>query len=409
MAELSVLIVNYNSWAECAQAIATLRQHGPTRPDGSPMPCEVIVVDNCSPQKAPQKIELVERELRRFAEQQGDPAAGRLIRHDENGGYSKGMNLAFAHSRGRWILVSNPDVLFSAGLLPALQRHLENDPKAGIVVPKGFWDPVYHGHLPPNTLPTLGDAWGEVLCAYSAGRTRRRAKKFLRRWLAVWQAERPLALPMMSGCLFLVERAYFESIGRFDERYPLYYEDADLSISILRSGRTITQVPDARLVHFVNRSGMSDLETMWARNKVSKERYYDKWYGWLGRLTMKACHWLATNPRFEKWRRVPPEPPYTDLGETDQKPVLQLPRRCERYVVLLSMDMRFFLAAGCFGSGDAWTPSDESFAVFVNANYYFQVYDLSGGEPEHLGTWRYYCQRHLGHSVRPVVEAGAAP
>ena len=109
MAELSVLIVNYNSWKECAQAIASLRSHGPTRPDGSPMPFECVVVDNASPQQPPRQIERVERELQLLCEEQGDERAGVLVRHHENGGYSKGMNLAFERSRGRQILVSNPE------------------------------------------------------------------------------------------------------------------------------------------------------------------------------------------------------------------------------------------------------------------------------------------------------------
>src|SRR5688572_1787307 len=133
-AELSVLIVNYNSWRECAQAIATLRQHPPTRPDGTPMPYECIVVDNKSPQRDPALIAAVEHELRLLAGGQGDPLAGRLILHGENGGYSKGMNVALSHARGRWILVSNPDVLFLPSLISRLQRQLENDPKAGCVV-----------------------------------------------------------------------------------------------------------------------------------------------------------------------------------------------------------------------------------------------------------------------------------
>ena len=401
MAELSVLIVNYNSWKECAQAIASLRSHGPTRPDGSPMPFECVVVDNASPQQPPRQVERVERELQLLREQQGDDRAGLLIRHDENGGYSKGMNLAFERSRGRQILVSNPDVVFLDGLVARLQRALEGDPSIGIAVPKGYWDRELRGHLPPNTLPTLADAWGEALAAFSARRTRRRAKRLLAEWLAVWEADEPRHLPMMSGCLFLIDRDYFESIGRWDERYPLYYEDADLSRTIRRTGRTITQVPDARLVHFVNRSGMSDLDTMWSRNRVSKERYYAKWYGPLGRWTTAACRWLATTPRLDRFRRVPPEPPYTDLGASADKPVLELPRSCERFVVLISLDMRFFLAAGIYGSGDRWTPSDAAFESFVVAEFFFQVYDLTTGAPEHLGTWRYQCQSHLGQRLEP--------
>ena len=149
MAELSVLIVNYNSWRECAQAIASLRQYGPTHPAGSPMPFEVIVVDNQSPMQHPDLIAGVAEELRLICEQQGDDKAGVLIQHTENGGYSKGMNLAMSHSRGKWILVSNPDLLFGEGLLPSLQRHLEGDPTAGIGVPKGVWDASHAGKAPP--------------------------------------------------------------------------------------------------------------------------------------------------------------------------------------------------------------------------------------------------------------------
>lgn len=399
MTELSVLIVNYNSWRECAQAIATLRQHGPTRPDGTPMPFEVIVVDNKSPQQFPKLIEAVERELQLLCEQQGDDKAGVLILHDENGGYSKGMNLALSHSRGKWIVVSNPDVLFGEGLLPNLQRYLENDAQAGIVVPKGFWDTGHAGHLPPNTLPTLCDVWADVIGSYSSRFRHWRVKRLLKRWQAAWQAEQPLALPMMSGCLFLVERDYFESIGKFDERYPLYYEDADLSVAIIKSGRTITQVPDAHLVHFVNRSGMSDLETMWARHKESRAKYYRKWYGVLGKWTLSLSNWLLQNKTLERFRRIHPREPYVDLGETAKPPKLKLPRKCERYLVLMSLDLRFFLAAGIYGSGDEWTPSKESFDVFVNANFFYCVFDLSNGKPEFLGTWRYYCMSHLGQEV----------
>lgn len=399
MAELSVLIVNYNSWRECVQAVATLRQHGPTRPDGTPMPYEVIVVDNQSPHKTPKLISMVEAELQKVCEQQGDDKAGVLILHDENGGYSKGMNLALSHSRGKWILVSNPDLLFGEGLLPSLQRHLEGDPTAGIVVPKGFWDTSHAGHLPPNTLPTLWDAWAEVLGMYSRRFQYWHLKRLMKRWQVAWQAVEPMSLPMMSGCLFLTDREYFERIGTFDERYPLYYEDADLSVAITKSGRRIVQVPDAHLVHFVNRSGMSDQETMWARHKVSRGKYYRKWYGLFGKLTLSATGWFLQAKVLARFRRVHQREPYVDLGESSKPPVLKLQRHCERYLVLLSLDLRFFLSAGIYGSGDSWTPSQESFDVFVNTVFFFCVFDLSSGEPEFLGTWRYRCLSHLGQEI----------
>lgn len=398
-AELSVLIVNYNSWHECRQAIATLRQHGPTRPDGSPMPFECIVVDNLSPWREQAAIDGVAEELRLLAEQQHDPLAGKLVLHHENGGYSKGMNVALSHARGRWILVSNPDVLFLQGLIPALQRHLERDTRAGCVVPKGFWDPERAGRLPPNTLPTLREVFWTTLGAFSPRISHWYQKRLLRTWIAVWSAEQPLELPMMSGCMFLVERAFFDSIGAFDERYPLYYEDTDLSMKMRRAGRTVTQVPDAHLVHFVNRSGMSDLETMWKRHRTSRELYYRKWYGRIGVGLLRLADKLLAAKWAQRFRKFRHATPLTDLGSSDRPPVLDLGRDCERYLVLMSLDARFYLAAGMFGSGRTWTPSALGFRYFVKATFWFQAWDLTGGKLEPLGTWRYDCQSHLGRSL----------
>ena len=76
--------------------------------------------------------------------------------------------------------------------------------------------------------------------------------------------------------------------------------------------------------------------------------------------------------------------------------MLELGRQCERFLVLLSLDARFYLAAGQIGSGARWTPSPAAFDLFVAATYYFAAYDLTGGRFERIGTWRYTCLSHLG-------------
>lgn len=394
-AELSVLIVNYNTWHECVAAIASLRAQPPTRPDGAPMPFECIVVDNLSPQRDPAAIAAVEEQLAVLRREQGDERAGQLILHTENAGYSKGVNLAYRHSRGRWILVSNPDLEFTPGLIPALQRHLERDPRAGCVVPKGFWDADFMGRLPPNTLPTLADAAISALGEFSRTLSRWYSRRLTRNCVRVWLAEQPLALPMMSGCLFLIERAFFESIGLMDERFPLYYEDADLSVRIRKAGRTVTQVPDAHLIHFVNRSGQSDMATMWQRHHVSRKLYYRKWYGAFGPWLLRRCEGLLRTPALRWLRKQPPHGAMTDLGASDQRPRIELPRSCQRFLLQMSLDPRFYLSGGLFGSGDHWTPTDRMFANFSPTTYYYRAFDLTDGRFQELGMWRYTCVRQL--------------
>lgn len=407
MAELSVLIVNFNTWRECAAAVASLRRHGPTNVDGSPMPFECVVVDNRSPRRSEAEIAAVQHELRLLAEQQGDPAAGKLVLHTENGGYSKGMNLALSHSRGRWILVSNPDVVFTAGLVDRLHRALLRDPRAGCVVPKGFWDPECTGHLPPNTLPTLWDVAVTTLGEFVPFVSRWYARRLARSWVRVWSATQPVPLPMMSGCMFLIDRAFFESIGRFDERYPLYYEDTDLSMTIRRAGRDVVQVPDAHLVHLVNRSGMSDPALTASRHDTSRVLYYRKWYGGLGPWWLSMSRRLLTTPLLRWARRKPASFGLVDLGAGVDRPLLRLPRRCERFLLLMSLDSHFYLCGGTFGSGDSWTPSDAMWSNFASTTFYFTAFDLTGGRFEPLGQW---CWRNLSHlGVAPPASPSPAP
>ncbi|MGE3175596.1 MAG: glycosyltransferase family 2 protein [Planctomycetota bacterium] len=399
--ELSVLIVNYNSWNECAAAVQSLRQNPPTRPDGTPMPYECIVVDNRSPQQPPAAIENLRHALAEVGRDHDDPSCGQLILHDDNAGYSKGVNLCFRRSRGRWILVSNPDLLFPKGCISALQRHLEQHPDVGCVVPKGYWDEQFDGKLPPNTLPTLRDL---VRCAFGEfcrPLRRRYHRRLVKDWLRIWEADRPIELRMMSGCLFLVERDYFEALGLMDERFPLYYEDADLSVRIVRSGKKLVQVPDAKLVHFVNRSGQTDLGTMMSRHDISRDLYFRKWYGALGGKLNEWVNRLMRSKFGQRHVRVPPDSEFVDLGSSDQPPRLQF-RRCDRYLLLVSLDSRFHLAGGLVGSGDHWTPTAGVYANFSATTYWCRVYDISGGRLEVLGTWRYDCRRHLGTSLEPA-------
>jgi GT2 family glycosyltransferase len=53
----------------------------------------------------------------------------------------------------------------------------------------------------------------------------------------------------VSGSCVLVQREAFNDIGGFDERYFLYWEDADLCRRLRNAGWTIRFRPDARVVH----------------------------------------------------------------------------------------------------------------------------------------------------------------
>ena len=378
--KLSLLVVSYNSWRLCANALRSFRQHPPLQRDGTPLPYEVVVVDNCSPLRDP----IAETEVEELALAMG----GQLVRHDENGGYSKGMNLALAHASGDVVLVSNPDVLFEPGCVTALVRRLEERPDVGAAAPEGFLDKGLHGRLPPNILPTIGDLCALTAAALSPWCVRRYSARRTRAALRVWQSRTDVELDMLSGCCFAMWRSLIDRIGFFDERFPLYYEDTDLSLRIRRAGLCILQVAGAKLVHLYNRSGQTDQALAMDRYWVSRQRYYRKWYGPLGGALYGALRRLLRTRWAQRRAQLPPHEVH-DLGAAQDKPVIRWPGGRTRFLVEIALDPHFYLAAGVLGEGSEWTPSDTLFAGFGPTTYYFRVCDVASARARQIGVWSF--------------------
>jgi len=62
----------------------------------------------------------------------------------------------------------------------------------------------------------------------------------------------------VSGACMLVRRDAFDRVGGFDERFFLYWEDADLCRRLRGAGWRVRYQPAARVVHLVGRSSRTN-------------------------------------------------------------------------------------------------------------------------------------------------------
>ncbi len=383
MTELSVLFVTYNSWRVCVDALESLLRNPPTRADGSALPFEVVVVDNASPQRDP----AAEADLATLLAR----CDGRLVHHPHNGGYAQGMNVALAQSRGRWLLVCNPDLLFAPGCIDRLLRAAERDPTIGAAAPEGFWDPDFEIRLPPNILPTPGDLVRYTLAAVSERWGRDYSMRRTKRALPIWRAARDLPLEMLSGCCFLIARDVVARVGGlFDERFPLYYEDTDLSLRLRKQRLRIVQIAGARIVHLYNKSAATDHALAMERYWISQERWYRKWWGLSGGWLHSWSRRVLRGKRAQRRAASGPWPLTADLG-TGSAPVrIELPPQVREFVIEIALDPNFLLAAGALGSGNVWSPGAAAWSGFApGIPFFFHGVDLSGPQPRSLGVWRY--------------------
>ncbi|MFT5283905.1 MAG: GT2 family glycosyltransferase [Planctomycetota bacterium] len=375
---LSALVVNFNSGAFAVRCVETLiadwLHDGRRRED-----LEVVVVDNASP---------VDQENFML---QLEELGAHVVRHDENGGYSKGMNLAYSLTSGGprdLVAILNPDLYFWPGALSRCMDYVLDHQDCGVVTPKAFIDHGQVLQLPRNTLPTLADHCRTMFAQLSPSYCRAYSRRRVKVTIPWWESEGAIDSDMLSGCcLFLRREVVDELPALMDERYPLYYEDTDLFRQLTARGYRLVCLGTAKMLHHWSRSAGIENDfngEPMKRYRVSQVEYFRKFNGPLGLALVKAVNWICASwPQKYSFR---PMHPIQELGNFDGPVAIQLPRHSE-YLLELTMAPTWLLAVGILGEGDRWECPAETWEWFFHARYFMRAIDRKTGE--FLGAWSF--------------------
>jgi len=149
----------------------------------------------------------------------------RVIANGENVGFARACNqgIAFARERGaRYVTFLNNDTEFGPNLLASMAASLEAEGADGL-------SPLVTYHDDPDRIwfATGSYRWGRGMIPYHDGVNRSRS---------TLPTRRVLDTQFISGCCFLLRADVLEAVGGFDERYFVYWEDADLCRSLGERG-----------------------------------------------------------------------------------------------------------------------------------------------------------------------------
>jgi len=65
-------------------------------------------------------------------------------------------------------------------------------------------------------------------------------------------------VPYISGANLFIRKDIFLKMSGFDERYFMYYEDADLGYKLKRAGYSTYLLPEAKILHYESQSTRND-------------------------------------------------------------------------------------------------------------------------------------------------------
>ena len=257
---ISLLVVNYRSAALAADAVRTARS-------SRSAPLQVVIVDNsCDAREA--------EALR--------PVADTLIVSHTNRGYAGAINDGRRACEGETIVISNPDVTFAPRAIELLVHAL--DARTAVSGPALFWDDGYRWHLPPGDLTTAPQKLDQILASRSRDWCAQRDQRRFRARVAFWSLTETTQVRMLSGAVMAVRAEVFDALRGFDERFPLYFEEADFLRRVHEHRKRIVYVPEARVRHIYNQSAAQSDGAAAERYAESEWKYLLKWNGpWLAR------------------------------------------------------------------------------------------------------------------------------
>ncbi|MDD5397170.1 MAG: glycosyltransferase family 2 protein [Candidatus Moranbacteria bacterium] len=245
--KIFVIVLNFNGAKTLPGCLASVFQ--------SDYPnFETVVVDNNSQDGSFEKARLAY-------------SKAHFIKNSANIGFAKGNNVGIRFALEKFadhIFVLNNDAIIENDALSLLAKEAAKNPAAGI------FSPII-------TTANGEDVW------FAGG---------LVDWLGMKNTHitKPLAAisyktDYVSGCAMLIKKDVFKKIGLFDERYFLYYEDADFSLRANKAGFDLLIVPSVSVRHLEQSNTNNKSKIYWL--VLSGLLFFDTHTSWLQKFWTK--------------------------------------------------------------------------------------------------------------------------
>jgi hypothetical protein len=227
--KVGIVLLNWNGWRDtcaCLQSLSLLCSHD----------FDAIVVDNASTDESPSHIANAFPEIT-------------ILETSRNLGFAGGCNVGIRHLLDRdcdlfWLL--NNDTVVEFGALQALLDKARDDKRLGAI------GSAIHCADNGNRL----QAWGGGYINFWLGRSR--------------HFVRPVpdqSLEFITGASMMIRREAIEDIGLLDERFFMYWEDADYCFRLRAAGWRLGVAGDSRIRH----KGSASV----GRGSANMDRYFN--------------------------------------------------------------------------------------------------------------------------------------
>lgn len=213
--QIGIVILNYNCQKFLAPCLKSIFEDFPE--------ARIFVVDNCSIDGSHLAMK------KKFPQIE-------LIKNRRNYGFAKGNNIGIKKAlrkKADYILLLNPDTIVRKGFFSAMINLMASNEKIGIIGPalESRKNKKHYYALEASLNPLIG-------------RIKHRHYEKL--------PKHEFKAKLVSGCCLLIRKEVFKSIGFFDQKFFLYFEDSDFCLRAGKAGWQIFCQPKAKVFHHIS-------------------------------------------------------------------------------------------------------------------------------------------------------------
>lgn len=196
--------------------------------------------------------------------------------YGSNAGYGQGHNKVINKEiNSCYHIIINPDIIIAPSTIESLCLFMDHNPDIGIVSPKVLNE--------DGTLQFLNKRYPTIFDLFGRRFIPKYFYNFIQHRLDLYEMkdigyEDIYDVECISGCFMFCRTEVLKSVGGFDDRYFMYFEDFDLSRNIQKTGYRTVYYPFAKITHLWERASHKSIK-MTLIHVFSAFKYFNKW-GW---------------------------------------------------------------------------------------------------------------------------------
>ncbi|KKU49059.1 hypothetical protein A3H10_04085 [Candidatus Uhrbacteria bacterium RIFCSPLOWO2_12_FULL_46_10] len=279
--DISIIIVSWNVGGLLQRALKSIEESLKRSENmGYSVSIETIVVDNASSDGSAGLVRLLFPHVK-------------LIANDTNKGFGAANNQGLKMATGRYIIFLNPDAVLIDAALWQMYAFMEEQPFVGLIGPK-LINPDGTLQRSCRRFPTF---WSAAMILLKLHNFFPASLPIRRYYMWAFEHKTIRRVDQIMGACMMARRDVLDEVGDFDQKFYIFFEEADLCKRINNAGYIIFFYPNA-IVEHRRSSSFVQKRPLWRQWHFAKsyQHYFWKHHNFVAAVLITGLSFASLGP-----------------------------------------------------------------------------------------------------------------